>query len=91
MPTILKREPVVWQVLILASINLLVVFGVVHLTDVQLGGVNSFLAAGLGFLVRQQVTPLADPRTRENQPAELVAVKQRDVADAAQPGVPAAA
>jgi hypothetical protein len=81
MRTILKREPVLWQVLVLALINLLVVFNVVHLTDVQLGGLNSALAAVLGFIVRQQVTPLADPRTRGNEPAELVPVEQLSPAD----------
>jgi hypothetical protein len=73
MGTILKREPVLWQTLILAIINLLVVFDILHLTDVQLGGVNTFVAAVLGFIVRQQVTPLADPRTKDNKPATLVA------------------
>ena len=81
MRTIMKREPVLWQLLILAVINLLVVFDVMHLTDVQLGGVNSTLAAVLGFIVRQQVTPLVDPRTRENQPAELVPVEQPSPGD----------
>jgi len=72
MPTILRREPVVWQALVLAVINLLVVFELVHLTDIQLGSVNAALAAVLGFIVRQRVTPLADPRTAQNQPAVLV-------------------
>ncbi len=73
MGTILRREPVLWQTLILAIVNLLVVFDVLHLTDVQLGAVNSALAAILGFVVRQQVTPLSDPHTKEGQPAALVA------------------
>jgi hypothetical protein len=73
MSTILKREPVLWQTLILAIINLLVVFDLVNLTDVQLGAINAGVAAVLGFIVRQQVTPLADPRTRDGQPATLVA------------------
>jgi hypothetical protein len=70
---ILKREPVLIQTLILAIVNLLVVFDVLHLTDVQLGAVNSALAALLGFIVRQTVTPLADPRTAQGQPATIVA------------------
>lgn len=73
MGTILKREPVLWQALIFAIINLLVVFDVLQLTDVQLGTVNSAVAAVLGFIVRQQVTPIADPRTRDGKPATLVA------------------
>jgi hypothetical protein len=71
MGTILKREPVLWQTLILAIINLLVVFGLLHLTDVQLGAVNGALAAVLGFIVRSQVTPLSDPRTKDGKEATL--------------------
>lgn len=71
--TILKREPVIWQTLILAIINLLVVFNVVDLTDVQLGAINAVVAAVLGFLVRHQVTPLAGPRTKDGKPATLAA------------------
>jgi hypothetical protein len=70
---ILKREPIVIQTLVLATLNLLVVFNLLHLTDVQLGAVNTFLAAVLGFIIRQRVTPLADPRTAEGQPATVVA------------------
>ncbi len=73
MGTILKREPVLWQALIFAIIILLVVFDVMRLTDVQLGAVNAAVAAVLGFIVRQQVTPVADPRTRDGKPATLVA------------------
>jgi hypothetical protein len=69
---LLKREPVLWQTLVTAIINLLVVFDILHLTDVQLGAVNAALAAILGFLVRQQVTPVSDPRTSNGQPANLV-------------------
>lgn len=72
MGTILKREPVLWQTLILAIINLLVVFDILHLTDVQLGAVNSALAAILGIIVRQQVTPLNSPRTSDGRAADLV-------------------
>lgn len=62
---IFKREPVLWQTLILATLNLLIVFNAVDLTDVQIGGINAFVAAVLGFLVRANVTPLARPRNRE--------------------------
>lgn len=54
---IFNREPVLVQGLFLAVINLLVVFGVLHLTDVQLGAVNTALAAVLGFIVRRKVEP----------------------------------
>jgi hypothetical protein len=64
---LLKREPVLWQMLILAILNLLVVFDVLHLTDAQLGAVNTAMAAVLGFLVRTQVTPLANPTNAQGQ------------------------
>lgn len=55
---IFNREPVLVQGLVFAIINLLVVFGILHLTDVQLGAVNTALAAVLGFLVRRKVEPI---------------------------------
>jgi hypothetical protein len=55
-----NREPVLVQGLFLAILNLLVVFGALHLTDVQLGAVNTALAALLGFIVRSKVEPLAN-------------------------------
>jgi hypothetical protein len=57
---IFNREPVLIQGLVFAILNLLVVFDVLHLTDVQLGAVNTALAAVLGFIVRQQVKPLSN-------------------------------
>jgi hypothetical protein len=69
---ILKREPVLIQTAILAILNLLVVFDALHLTDVQLGAVNAALAAVLGLIVRQQVTPLANPKNAAGQPLGLV-------------------
>ncbi len=57
---LLKREPVLTQGLVLAILNLLVVFGVLHLTDVQLGAVNTALAAVIGWIVREQVKPLKE-------------------------------
>jgi hypothetical protein len=55
---IFRREPVLFQTLLVSVLNLLVVFNLLHLTDVQLGAVNTALAAVLGFIVRQQVKPL---------------------------------
>jgi hypothetical protein len=57
---ILNREPVLIQGVILTGLNLLVVLGLLHLTDVQLGAVNAFLAAVLGFFVRRKVEPMAE-------------------------------
>lgn len=63
----LNREPVAIQAVILAGLNLLVVLGILHLTDVQLGAVNAFLAALLGLLVRHKVEPLEVPARVERQ------------------------
>lgn len=64
---IFRREPVIIQTLVLALINLLVAFNVVDLTATQLAAVNTAVAAVLGFITRQVVTPLADPRNNLGQ------------------------
>jgi len=69
---ILKREPVLIQGVLLAVLNLLVVFNILHLTDVQLGAVNTAIAAVLGFMVRKVVTPLSDPRTADGGKGKIV-------------------
>jgi hypothetical protein len=66
--TILGREPVLFQTLVMAIINLGIVFGVVNLDDAQIGGINLALAAILGFIVRKAVTPLAEPKNNQGQP-----------------------
>lgn len=58
---IFNREPVLIQGLLLAIINLLVVFDLLHLTDIQLGAVNTAIAAVIGFIVRQKVEPVSSP------------------------------
>jgi len=63
-----KRQPVIYQTFVMATINLLVVLNLLHLTDVQLGGVNAFLAAVLGLIVQRQVTPLVRPRNNDKHP-----------------------
>lgn len=73
MPTIFKREPVLWQTAVMAIINLLVVFKILNLSGAEIGAINTALAAVLGVIVRQVVTPLADPRTADGTPATLVA------------------
>lgn len=62
--TILGREPVVLQTAVFALINLLVAFDVVHWTALQIGTVNAIVAAILGVIVRQVVTPLVDPKKK---------------------------
>lgn len=62
MTTIFGRQPVVVQTLILAIINAVAIFSAWNPDDVQLGAINAVVAAVLGFITHQVVTPLADPR-----------------------------
>jgi hypothetical protein len=64
---ILRREPVVIQTLIFAILNTLIAFNVVELTATQIGAINALVAAVLGVIVRQVVTPLADPRNNDGE------------------------
>ena len=57
-----SREPVAISGLILAFVNLLIVFSVLPLTVQQIGAVNMFLIAFFAFVVRQAVTPIANAR-----------------------------
>jgi hypothetical protein len=72
-----KRQPVIYQTFVMATINLAVVLDLLHLTDVQLGGVNAFLAALLGIIVQRRVTPLARPRNKAKQPLVPAAPKPK--------------
>lgn len=71
---VLKREPVLIQAAILAIINLLVAFSVLNWTATQLSAVNAVLAAVLGLITRQVVTPLSDPKNSQGR--QLVAAPQ---------------
>ncbi|MBD2232105.1 hypothetical protein [Phormidium tenue] len=53
-----QQEPVMFQ----AFFALLAGFGVVSLTQDQMGLIFAFTASLLAFITRQAVTPLADPR-----------------------------
>ena len=66
-PGIFGREPVLTQGLVMAFLNFLLAFGVVSLTDAQVGSINMLLAALIGFVVRDVVTPLARPRDNEGK------------------------
>ena len=58
--------------------------GVLSLTEAQLDAIKSFLIPAVAIVgpiiasawARQQVTPLADPRTKDSEPAVIVPVAQ---------------
>lgn len=72
-----SREPVAIQALVVAFINLLFVFSVIHLTVQQMGATNMFLVALLAFLARGAVTPVANPRDAEGNRLVPLAPWQR--------------
>ena len=57
---ILGREPVAIAAFIAIAINLAITFGL-NLSADQIALINSLVVAGLGLIVRQSVTPTADP------------------------------
>ncbi|MDG4763969.1 hypothetical protein O7632_07590 [Solwaraspora sp. WMMD406] len=65
---IFKREPVIIQAGLLAVFNLLGAFGVVGWSCTQITAVNAAIAAVLGVITRQLVTPLHDPRDAAGRP-----------------------
>ena len=56
----ITTEPVLVQTLVLAIINMLLVFGVIHWTTDQIASVNAVLVAVLGIATRALVTPTAN-------------------------------
>jgi hypothetical protein len=76
-----KREPVAISALVLAFVNLLIVFSVIHMTYQQIGATNMFLAALLGFLIRGAVTPVATPKDSDGNKLVPVAPWQRVTAE----------
>lgn len=61
MGTILGREPAAIAAFIGAAIALLVTFGL-KLTAEQIGSIMTVVVLGMGLIVRQVVTPVADPK-----------------------------
>lgn len=61
---ILGREPALIAGFIAIVINLAVSFGL-HLTADQVALLNAAVVAGLAIIVRQAVTPVANPRLPE--------------------------
>lgn len=72
-----SREPVAIQALVVAFINLLFVFSVIHLTVQQMGATDMFLVVLLAFLARNAVTPVANPRDTEGNRLVPLAPWQR--------------
>lgn len=66
--------------LIMAGLTMAVSLGWLNLTEDQMGAVQGFILplAGLvlpliaGFVARSQVTPTANPKTEDGQPAVLI-------------------
>lgn len=59
--TILGREPALIAGAVDALINVLILFHVVVLTADQISGLNVLMAAIIGLVIRQVVTPTAKP------------------------------
>jgi hypothetical protein len=72
-----KREPVPIQALVIAFINLLFVFSVIHISVQQMGATNMFLVALLAFIARNAVTPVAIPKDAEGNRLVPLAPWQR--------------
>jgi hypothetical protein len=47
--------------------NVLIAFEVIEFTQTQVGAINALVAALLGVITRQVVTPLADPRNNAGE------------------------
>ena len=77
-----SREPVAIQALVVAFINLLFVFSVIHLTVQQMAATNMFLVALLAFLARNAVTPVANPHDADGNRLVPLAPWQRAKGDA---------
>lgn len=56
------HEPVALSAAVIGLLNVIVAFGVLHLTNEQLSVLNLTLASVLGFLTRMVVTPVVRPR-----------------------------
>lgn len=72
-----SREPVAIQALVIAFVNLLFVFSVIHISVQQMGATNMFLVALLAFLARNAVTPVAAPKDGEGSKLVPLAPWQR--------------
>jgi hypothetical protein len=71
------REPVAIQALVIAFINLLFVFSVIHISVQQMAALNMFLVALLAFIARNAVTPVSSPKDSEGNRLVPLAPWQR--------------
>jgi hypothetical protein len=62
------REPLTLSAALMGVINLAAVFGLLHLSNEQLGVLNVTLASVLGYVGRLLVTPVVRPRDRGGRP-----------------------
>jgi hypothetical protein len=62
------REPVALCGAIMGAVNLAAAFGLLSLTDHQIGVLNVAMASVLGFFARTLVTPVVRPRSRHGTP-----------------------
>lgn len=71
MGTILGREPAAIAAFIAIAVNLAITFGL-DLTPDQVALINALVVAGLALIVRQSVTPIAEPKLPEGTKVEVV-------------------
>lgn len=69
--TIFGREPAAIAAFIAIAINLAISFGL-NLSIEQISLINALVVAGLALLVRQSVTPLAEPKLAEGSNVTVV-------------------
>jgi hypothetical protein len=62
------REPVALCGVIIGAVNTAAAFGLLNLSDHQIGVLNLAMASLLGLVARTLVTPLARPRCRRGHP-----------------------
>ena len=62
------REPVALCGVVMGAVNTAAAFGLLNLSDHQIGVLNLAMGSLLGFFARTLVTPLARPRSRHGHP-----------------------
>jgi hypothetical protein len=68
---ILGREPAAIAAFLAIAINLAITFGL-RLTVEQVALINTLVVAGLGLIVRQVVTPTANPQLKQGTEVEVI-------------------
>ena len=71
MGTIFGREPAAIAAFIAIAVNLAITFGL-NLSADQVALINALVVAGLALIVRQSVTPVADPVLPQGTSVEVV-------------------